>query len=105
MLLWGFWVLAALANPALANPALAAPATLLDPAQQRTPVYLALGLVLAAALLLIAVTARPAPVSTAAPGVRAFARRARTAPRPRLLDPDAAGRPRPRAPAARLAAA
>jgi len=82
MLLWGYWALAAL-----------------DPAQ-RTPATLMLGLaVVAAALLVAAVRALPVLVPAAAPGVRAFARRARTAGRPRLLDPGAAGRPRPRAPA------
>jgi hypothetical protein len=89
MVLWGFWVLA----------------TLLDPAQ-RPPAVLVLGLaVVAAALLVVAVTALPVLVPAAAPGVRAFARRARTAARPRLADPDAPGRPRPRAPGFRPAAA
>jgi hypothetical protein len=89
MLLWGFWVLV----------------TLLDPAQ-RHPAHLMLGLaVVAAALLVVAVTARPALVPPAVPGLRAFARRARTAARPRVVDPDAPGRPRPRAPGRRLPAA
>ncbi|GIE93965.1 DUF6412 domain-containing protein [Paractinoplanes rishiriensis] len=89
MVLWGFWVLAAL----------------LDPAQQ-SPATLALGLtVLAAGLLVAAVVALPVPIPAAAPGVRAFARRSRTAAPSRLRDPDAAGRPRPRAPGLYPAAA
>ena len=88
MLLWGFWAL-----------------TALDPAQ-RTPATLMLGLaVVAAALLVAAVSALPVLVPAAAPGVRACARRARVAGCPRLADPDAAGRPRPRAPAPRPAVA
>jgi hypothetical protein len=82
MVLWGFWVLA----------------TLLDPAQQN-PAMLALGLTAAAAALLVAaVVALPVLIPAAAPGVRAFALRSRTAAPSRLRDPDAAGRPRPRAP-------
>jgi hypothetical protein len=87
MLLWGFWVLA----------------TLLDPAQT-TPTHLVLGLA-AVALLVVATISLPVLVPAAAPGVRAFARRARTAARPRLADPDAAGRPRSRAPSVCPAAA
>lgn len=94
MPLWGFWVLAALLNPAQ-----------LDLAQP-SPAHLVLGLaVVAAALLVVAAIGRPVLVAAGAPGVRAFARRARTAARPRLIDPDAAGRPRPRAPSACPAAA
>jgi hypothetical protein len=89
MLFWGFWVLA----------------TLLDPAQPN-PAFFALGLaVVAAALLVVVAAALPLLVPAAAPGVRAFARRSRTATRSRLRDPDAAGRPRPRAPTTRPAAA
>jgi hypothetical protein len=89
MLLWGFWVLAALLNPA-----------------QPGPAHLVFGLaVVAAALLMVAAIGLPVLVPAGAPGVRAFARRARTAARPRLIDPDAAGRPRPRAPSACPAAA
>jgi hypothetical protein len=87
MVLWVFWVLVTLLDPARFDPA------------QRTPATLVLGLaVVAAALLVAAVVALPVLVPAAAPGVRAFARQARTAVRPRLSDPDAAGRPRPRAP-------
>ena len=96
MVLWGFWVLATLLNPARFDAALF-DAALFSPAQ-RTPA-LVLGLaVVAAALLVAAVTALPVLLPAAVPGLRAFARRARTAGRPRLLDPDAPGRPRPRAP-------
>ena len=93
MMLWGFWVLA----------------TLLDPTRSPgylVPEYLVLGLaVVAAALLVVAATTLPTPARAAAPGVRAFARRARTASRSRLVDPDAAGHARPRAPGLRPAAA
>ena len=94
MLLWGVWVLAALIDPALLHPG------------QATPAQLVLGLAVAAAALLV-VTAIGLPVraSAATLGVRAFARRSRTAAPVRQLDPDAAGRPRPRAPAACPAAA
>ena len=60
---------------------------------------------LTAAVLVAARVALPAAASGTAPAVRAFARRARTSAPPRLLDPDAAGRPRPRAPSGRFAAA
>jgi hypothetical protein len=80
MLLWGFWVLAVLADPA--------------------PSHAVLGLAVVAAALLIVAFLPPAPAPPAAPGVVAFARRARTSAPPRLIDPDAAGRPRPRAPSA-----
>lgn len=75
----GFWVLV----------------TLLDPAQ---PAQLLLGLAVVAAALLIAVAIALPVLAPAAPAARTFARRARTTTRPRLTDPDAAGRPRPRAP-------
>jgi len=86
MLLQGFWAFAAL----------------LDPAQ---PAQLVLGLAVVAAALLIAVAIALPVLAPAAPAAQTFARRARTTTRPRLTDPDAAGRPRPRAPAARPAAA
>jgi len=89
MLLWGFWVLATLLDPATAAPA---------------QLVLALAVV-AAALVVVAAIGLPVLAPAAAGGVRAFARRARTAAPPRLLDPDAAGRPRPRAPTACPAAA
>ena len=78
MLLWGFWVLAALMNPA-------------------HPAPLVVGLAVVAALLLVALLL-PTPAPAAASSAVAFARRARTSAPPRLIDPDAAGRPRPRAP-------
>lgn len=84
MLLVGFWALVAL----------------LDPTSAGAPAQLVFGLALvAAALMVVAVIGLPVLAAAGAPGVRAFARRARSAPRPRLLDPDAAGRPRSRAPA------
>lgn len=88
MVFWGFWVLA----------------TLIGPAPRPSALVLTLAVV-AAALLVVAVTCLPALLPSGAPAARAFARRARTADRPRLLDPDAAGRPRPRAPTPRPAAA
>jgi hypothetical protein len=91
MLLEGLWALAAL----------------LDPTRAGAPGQLVLGLALVAAavLIVVAATTLPMPALLAAPAVRAFARRARVAARPRLADPDAAGRPRSRAPSAALAAA
>ena len=94
MLLWGFWVLAALLDPAQLSPA------------QLSPTRLAFTLVaVTAAMLVVAVVALPVFRPGAALGVQAFARRARTAARPRLADPDAAGRPRSRAPSVCPAAA
>ncbi|GIF09909.1 DUF6412 domain-containing protein [Actinoplanes siamensis] len=90
MLLLGYW---ALAGSALLEPGLSSGPRLV----------LALALV-TAALLLVAAVAVPVLVPGLVPGMRAFARRARTS-APRLLDPGAAGRPRPRAPAVRPAAA
>jgi hypothetical protein len=84
MLLVGFWALSAL----------------FDPTSAGAPAQLVFGLALvAAALMVVAVVGLPVLAPAGAPGVRAFARRARIATRPRLLDPDAAGRPRSRAPA------
>ena len=85
MLLWSFWVLAALLHPALLQPGQTAPA----------PIVVGLALV---ALLVVAAVSVPRLTPAAAPGVRAFARRARVSAPSRLIDPDAAGRPRPRAP-------
>ncbi|MET0416248.1 MAG: hypothetical protein ABW022_09530 [Actinoplanes sp.] len=76
MLLEGFW-------------------TLLDPAR---PAQLLLGLAVVAAALLIAVALALPVLAPAAPAVRVRAHRVRPAFRPRLADPDAAGRPRSRAP-------
>jgi hypothetical protein len=87
MLLWGLWALFALQSPAPSS-------------------HLVLGLAVAAAALLIVVAAagiRLAPVPAAA-WSRAIARRVRVERLPRQLDPDAAGRPRPRAPTAGPAA-
>jgi len=82
MLLWG--ALVALLDPAL-----------LDPAPGHPMIGLA---VVVAALLVAAAMALPAPVPASAPGLRPSARHHRSAGRVRLLDPDSAGRPRPRAP-------
>lgn len=86
MVLLGFWVYAALQSPAAGSSA-----------------QLVLGLAVVAAALLVVLAAAAAlplpalrPVS-AGPGLAA---RVRTRRLPRLLDPDAAGRPRPRAPSA-----
>ncbi|AEV88405.1 hypothetical protein ACWT_7395 [Actinoplanes sp. SE50] len=90
MLLLGYWALAGTA--------------LLDPGLSSGPrLVVALALV-AAALVVAAVVAVPVPAAGLLPGVRAFTRRVRTA-APRLLDPGASGRPRPRAPTAYPAAA
>jgi len=81
-------------------------AALIDPTRAGAPGQLVLGLALVATavLLIAAAAALPVPALFAAPTVRAFARRARVAARPRLADPDAAGRPRSRAPASAPAA-
>jgi hypothetical protein len=81
MLLWGLWALFAVQSPVPSS-------------------HLVLGLAVAAAALLIVVAAaglRLAPIPAAA-WSPAVARRVRIERLPRLLDPDAAGRPRPRAP-------
>jgi hypothetical protein len=68
---------------------------LLDPA----PGHLMIGLaVVVAALLVAAAVALPAPAARSASGLRPSTRHTRTAGLIRLLDPDSAGRPRPRAP-------
>jgi hypothetical protein len=89
MLLWGFWVLAALQSPAPSSG------------------HLALGLAVVAAALLVVLAAAglPAPRVAAPSGFPGAAQRARARRVPRLIDPDAAGRPRPRAPSAYPAAA
>ena len=73
---------------------------LVDPTRAGAPGQLVLGLALVATvvLLIAAAAALPMPALFAAPTVRAFAHRARVTARPRLADPDAAGRPRSRAP-------
>jgi hypothetical protein len=86
MLLLGFWVFAALQSPAPGSSA---------------PLVLGLAAVAAALLVVLAAAAvipLPALRPTAA-GV-GLAARAKVRRLPRLLDPDAAGRPRPRAPSA-----
>jgi hypothetical protein len=94
MLLWGFWVLAALQSPV---PLSAGP----------SPAQFALGLAVVAAALLVVLAAAglPVPALSAPSGFRRVVRTARAQRVPRLIDPDAAGRPRPRAPSAFLAAA
>jgi len=82
MVFWGLWVVIALLDPALLDPA---------------PSHLVLGLALVA-LLIVAAVRPPAPAPARVHGVMAHARRARASNPPRLTDPDAAGRPRPRAP-------
>jgi hypothetical protein len=84
MLLWGFWVLAALQSPAPSS------------------AHLALGLAVVAAALVVVLAAAglSAPAMSVPAGFRGVAQRARTRSVPRLTDPDAAGRPRPRAPSA-----
>jgi hypothetical protein len=102
---WVFWVRLWLLGGLFSSAVLLNPTVLLNPADA-APARLVLGLaVVAAALFVVAVAGVPVLVPASTPGVRAFARRARTAARPRLLDPDAAGRPRSRAPSASPAAA
>jgi hypothetical protein len=89
MLLWGFWVLATLQSPTSSS------------------AQLALGLAVVAAALLVVLAAAGLPIPTVAARARFGvsgdqAQRRRV---PRLIDPDAAGRPRPRAPSAYPAAA
>ena len=83
MLFWGFWVLAALQSPA-------------------PSIHIALGLAVVAAALLVVLAAAglPALPAALAGGVGPVRPSARTRHVPRLLDPDTAGRPRPRAPSA-----
>ena len=83
MLLWGLWALFGLQSPAPSSS------------------HLVLGLAVAAAALLIVLAAaglHVVPPSRAARS-RAVGGRALIRRPPRILDPDAAGRPRPRAPA------
>jgi hypothetical protein len=86
MLLLGFWVFAALPSPAHGSSA-----------------QLVLGLAAVAAALLVVLAAAavvPLPVPRPASAGVGLAVRALLRRLPRLLDPDAAGRPRPRAPSA-----
>jgi hypothetical protein len=89
MVWWGFWVLAALQSPAPSS------------------AHLALGLAVVATALMVVLAAAglPAPAVSVPAGFRGVAQRARARSIPRLSDPDAAGRPRPRAPSAFPAAA
>jgi Family of unknown function (DUF6412) len=90
MLLWGFWALVAFQSPAPGS------------------AHLVLGLAVVAAALLVVLAAAgvPAPAPSRSSGVNPRgARDATSRPLPRLFDPDAAGRPRPRAPSAHPAAA
>jgi hypothetical protein len=86
MLLLGFWVFAALQSPA--------PGSSTQLVLGLAAVAAALFVVLAAAAVIPVPSLRPA---SAGVGLAARALRRRL---PRLLDPDAAGRPRPRAPSA-----
>lgn len=89
MLLWGAVV--ALSNVALLDPA---------------PGHLMAGLaVVVAALLVAAAMAIPVTVAAEAPAGPWAARRPGAVPLPRFVDPDAAGRPRPRAPSGHPATA
>ena len=88
MLLWGLWAMLGLQTPAPSSS------------------HLVLGLAVAAVALLIvaAVAGLHAVPLLRAEWSHAIGRRARVRRRPRLLDPDAAGRPRPRAPTPGLTA-
>ena len=89
MLLWGFWALVATQSPAPGS----------------TQLFLGLAVVAAALLIVLAAAGLPvlAPPRSTAPGRLRDSVRPRRL--PRLLDPGAAGRPRPRAPSAHPAAA
>jgi len=84
VLLLGFWALVALPGPATPSS------------------HLVLGLAAVAAALLVVLAAAGVPVLAPPPAVRRVTagRRPGVRPLPRLMDPDAAGRPRPRAPSA-----
>ena len=88
MLLWGFWALVAAQSPG--------------------PAHLMVGLAVVAAALLVILAAAgvQAPTPMRSVGLNPRGARHSGARRlPRLLDPAAAGRPRPRAPSAHPAAA
>jgi hypothetical protein len=89
MLLWGFWVLAILQSPTSSSAQLA----------------LGLAVVAAALLMVVAAAGLPIPTGPARAGFRLSGDRARRRRVSRLTDPDAAGRPRPRAPSTYPAAA
>lgn len=65
-----------------------------------TPGQLMLGLAIALAVLIVAAAAGVTSPATVPAGLSPLARRRAVTVRPRLADPDAAGRPRPRAPTA-----
>jgi hypothetical protein len=90
MLLWGFWALLALHSPASSSSSAGSPA----------PFAVGLGLAVLAAVLLVAVAAAslPLPLLGSTVGFSGKRSRVRSYRIPRLSDPDAAGRPRPRAP-------
>jgi hypothetical protein len=82
MLLWGFWVLVALQSPTSSSAQFA----------------LGLAVVATALLVMAAAAGLPVPGFAVPVGFRRVARRAPVRHVSRLIDPDAAGRPRPRAP-------
>jgi hypothetical protein len=81
---WGFWVLAALQSPTPSSAQWA----------------LGLAVVAAALLVVLAAAGLPATAPAVPRGFRGVVRRPAVRRVPRLIDPDAAGRPRPRAPSA-----
>ncbi len=94
------WALAALINPNWVTRDVGG-TSLLNPDSAS---HLALGLAMvAAALLLFAAAGLPVLAPTVSAWAVTVGRRSRTAARPRLLNPNAAGRPRPRAPTGRPA--
>jgi hypothetical protein len=102
MTLWGFWVLAALHFPASSALPLAPSASSSLSAPSAS---LALGLAVVAAAFLLVMSvglALPAPAAPSPSRARGFWALLRAV--PRLADPDAAGRPRSRAPSAAVAA-
>jgi hypothetical protein len=82
MMLWGLWAILGWQTPGAA------------------PSHLVVGLAVAIAALIVVVAAAGLRVAALPAAVWSVTvgRRARVARLPRLLDPDAAGRPRPRAP-------
>jgi hypothetical protein len=90
MLLWGFWALTALLSPSL-------------PGSSGPVAAVGLGLAVLAAVLVVAVAAAALPVTRFGAPIGVARARVRTYRVPRLRDPDAAGRPRPRAPGLLLA--
>lgn len=95
MLLLGCWVFAALQSP---------PQSLPQSLSQGSAAQLVLGLAVVGAALLVLLAAAAAivlPAPRPASAGLGLAARALLLRLPRLLDPDAAGRPRPRAPSAR----